>query len=385
MLIEYSASQRALQSELREYMSGIMTPELEAELAITEGGGPEYSKALRKLGADGWLGIGWPKEYGGQGRSAVEQFIFSDEVQRVLFPLPSLTLNTVGPALMTFGTDAQRQEYLPKILRGEVHFSIGYSEPEAGTDLASLRTTAVRDGDQWVINGQKVFTSLVEWADYVWLAARTDPEAKKHKGISIFIVDTKSEGFTMAPTRTIGDNACATTYYENVRVDSSMMVGEPGGGWKLITTQLNHERVTLMTVGLLQRMVDETTAWAHRTGRLEVGWVRMNLAEIHAKVDVLKLLNWRQAWKMGSAHLGPAEASTVKVFGSELYMEAYKKLLEVVGSPGCLRAGSPGAVLRGRLERMYRALMVLTFGGGTNEIQRDIIAQAGLRMPRPGM
>jgi alkylation response protein AidB-like acyl-CoA dehydrogenase len=335
------------------------------------------------MGADGWLGIGWPREYGGQGRSALEQHIFFDEVQRAGFPIPLLTLNTVGPTIMRHGTDAQRARYLPPILRGELHFSIGYTEPEAGTDLASLKTRAVLDGDVYVVNGQKVFTSLAAHADYIWLAVRTDPNAPKHKGISILIVDARAKGVTRTPTAVLGDNALCTTYYEDVRVPRENLVGAENQGWKIITNQLNHERVALFSSGMLERSLADVRDWARSAGRLDEPWVQAALGRAWARIEVLRLLLLRQACNIEHDRLSMAEASTVKVYGSELYVEIYRLLLEVLGVPGALKRGSPGAVLRGRLERYYRSTLVLTFGGGTNEVQRDIIAMAGLGIPRP--
>ncbi len=388
MYIDYTDSERVLVRELRAYFAEVVTDELLAEIGGTEGGGPLYTKALRRMGADGWLGIGWPKEFGGQGRSAIEQYIFFDEVQRAGFPIPFLTLCTVGPTLMKYGTDEQKAKFLPPILRGEMHFAIGYSEPGAGTDLAALRTRAVRDGDDYVVDGQKVFTSLAEYADYIWLAARTDPEAPRHKGISILMVDTRSKGFSLSPIHTLGENRTNATYYEGVRVPVSARVGRENEGWKLITTQLNHERVALSAPGPVDRFVDETTAWARETRRpgggrvIDEPWVQANLARARAAVQVLRLLTWRQAWNIDRGKLDPAESSTVKVFGSESFIRVYGALLEVLGQEGYLKEGSPGARLRGRIERFYRTSIVLTFGGGTNEVQRDIIATAGLGMPR---
>jgi len=388
MYLDYTAEQHALRAQLRDYFAALMTPELQEESETSEGGGPHYRAALRKMGADGWLGIGWPKEYGGQGRSVIEQFIFSDEVQRVGFPLPFLTINSVGPTIMRYGSDAQKAEFLPRILRGEVLFAIGYSEPSAGTDLAALRTRAVRDGDSYVINGSKVFTSLADFSDYIWLAARTDPDAKKHKGISIFMVDTKSPGYKCTPIWTMAGVRTNATYYEDVRVPASMRVGPENEGWSLIVNQLNHERISLVATGPAERLFEDVRQWAHRTllpgGRrvIDQEWVRLKLARVRAKLEALKLLNWRQAWAMTTDTLNFAEASTVKVFGTEFAVEAYRDLLEVLGHRGFLRRGSPEALLRGRLEKMHRAALILTFGGGTNEIQRDIIAMAGLGMPR---
>jgi 3-oxocholest-4-en-26-oyl-CoA dehydrogenase alpha subunit len=382
MYIDYTPEQQALRDELRAYFARLVTPEYQAELAESEGGGPLYMKAVRQLGADGWLGLGWPREYGGQGRTPVEQFIFFDEASRAGVMLPMLTINAVAPAIMEHGTPAQKAKYLPAILRGEAHFAIGYTEPSSGTDLASLRTRAVRDGDHWVINGSKLFTSQAEFADYIWLAARTDPDAPKHKGISMFIVPTSAPGYKITPIWTMGNVRTNATYYEDVRIPASDLVGQENGGWWLITTQLNHERIALSAVGFVDRIYQDVLAWARETGVIQRPWVQTHLARVLAKLEVLKLLNWQQAWSMARGTLNFAEASAVKVFGSEAYVEIYQLLLEVMGEAGTLRAGSPDAVVKGRVERMYRTTLILTFGGGTNEVQRDIIAMAGLGMPR---
>jgi alkylation response protein AidB-like acyl-CoA dehydrogenase len=388
MYIDYTPAERKLKAELRAYFQEIVTPELLAEVTGTEGGGPLYTKAIRRMGTDGWLGIGWPIEVGGRARPAIEQYIFFDEVQRAGFPIPFLTLCTVGPTLMKYGTDEQRARLLPPILRGELHFAIGYSEPEAGTDLASLKTRAVRDGDDYVVHGQKVFTSLAEHADYVWLAVRTDPDAPKHKGISILMVDRRLPGVSITPIHTLGGNRTNATYYDGVRVPASMRVGRENEGWRLITTQLNHERVALMSPGPAARFVEETIAFARETRRpdgrrvIDDPWVQQNLARARASIEVLELMTWRQAYNIDHGVLDPAESSAIKVFGSESFVQVYQLLLEVLGQPGVLKRGSPGALLQGRLETYYRTTLVLTFGGGVNEVQRDIIATAGLRMPR---
>jgi alkylation response protein AidB-like acyl-CoA dehydrogenase len=388
MFIDYTPEQKKLQGDLRAYFARVVTPEVLAENLDSEGGGPLYTRALRQMGQDGWLGIGWPKEYGGLERSAIDQYIFFDEVQRAGFAIPFLTLCTVGPTLIKYGTSEQKAKLLPRILKGELHFAIGYSEPGAGTDLAALTTKAVRDGDDYIVSGQKVFTSLAEYADYIWLAVRTDPAAPKHKGISILMVDTKSPGFSLSPIHTLGGNRTNVTYYDNVRVPASMRVAGENEGWKLITMQLNHERVALLAPGPVTRFVEEVIAWAKETrlcdGRrvIDQPWVQTHLARAHAHVEVLKLLAWRHASKIDQGTLDPAEASTVKVFGSESFVQIYSLLLEVLGPLGLVKTGSQGAVLRGRIESYYRTTLVLTFGGGVNEVQRDIIAMAGLGLPR---
>jgi alkylation response protein AidB-like acyl-CoA dehydrogenase len=388
MYIDLTPELRALRDELRTYFEKLMTPELLAELSSGgEGGGPQYRRALKRMGRDGWLGIGWPKEYGGQSRTPLEQFLFADEVQRAGFPLPFLTLNTVGPTLMAFGTPEQKAEFLPRILAGELHFAIGYSEPGAGTDLAGLTTAATRDGDEWVIQGQKTFTSLADFSDYIWLAARTDPEAKKHRGISIFIVPTTAPGFRLTPIWTMADVRTNATYYDGVRVPHRYLVGGENNGWGLITNQLNHERVSLFPIGPFERLSDDVRRFAQETkladGRrvIDQPFVRRNLAKCHAGAEALRLMLWKQAWTLTHSRLHPADASTVKVYASEFFVEAYRLLMEIVGAAGTIHRRSPGAVLAGRLERMYRSALILTFGGGTNEVQRDIIAMAGLQMP----
>jgi alkylation response protein AidB-like acyl-CoA dehydrogenase len=382
MFIDYTAEEKQLRDRLRAYLADLVTPEVMAEVAGTEGGGPLYHQVMQRMGADGWLGIGWPVEFGGQARPAMEQYIFFDEVQRAGFPIPFLTLCTVGPTLMKFGTEEQKASMLPRILAGKLHFSIGYSEPGAGTDLASLKTRAVRDGDHYVVNGQKVFTSLAEYADYVWLAVRTDPDAPKHKGISILMVDRRAPGVSLTPIHTLGGNRTNVTYYEDVRVPVSARVGRENEGWQLITTQLNHERVALLAPGPVARFVEETTAWARATGAIAQPRVQLALARAHAHIEALRLLAWRQAWMVGNDRLDPAGSSAVKVFGSESFIHIYQLLMEVLGPASALKAGSAGALLAGRMEMYYRTTLVLSFGGGTNEIQRDIIAQVALRMPR---
>ena len=388
MYIAYSPEQQAFEAQVRSMMAQFMTPELRVELAATEGGGPLYHHTMLALGARGWLGIGWPVENGGQGRSPIEEFIFFDEMHRCGFPIPLLTLTTVGPTLLRYGSPEQIRDLVPLILAGKLHFSIGYTEPSAGTDLASLKTTAVRDGEEYVISGQKVFISLADHADYLWLAARTDTNAARHKGISMIIVPMNAPGVSSTPIRNLGDNNIHTVYLEQVRVPLSNRVGPENGGWKLITNQLNHERVALMMVGPLRRISREVREWAINTpsgeGRsvLDLAWVRRNLAEVEAGLEVLLLMNWRQAWSMAKGQLTMEEASGIKVYGSEFYVKAHRLLLEVTGAAGTVKRGSPAAILNGDLERHYRATLVLTFGGGTNEIQRDIIAAAGLRLPR---
>jgi alkylation response protein AidB-like acyl-CoA dehydrogenase len=390
MHLDFTAEQQALRDEIRGYYRALFTPALRAALDAEwhEVGGPVFREVVGRMGADGWLGIGWPREYGGQGRTALEQLIFWDETYRARAPLPVIAVNTIGPTIMAYGSAAQKAELLPGIVRGELFFAVGYTEPGAGTDLASLTTRAVRDGDHYVIDGQKVFTTHAQDADYVWLAARTDPDAPKHKGLSIILVPTDSPGFSVTPIYTLGGERTNATYYEGVRVPVANRVGAEHDGWRLITAQLNHERVTLATPGLADRLLDEVWAWAARTpgpdgGRLlDEPWVQLDLARVYAKLEALKILAWRSAWAITTGVPAMAEASAVKVMGTELFIECYRLLLEIVGAAGLVPAGEPGALFGGLLEQAYRGAVTLTFGGGVNEVQRDIIAMAGLGLPR---
>ncbi|MGD0378753.1 MAG: acyl-CoA dehydrogenase family protein [Acidimicrobiales bacterium] len=388
MEIGYTEEQQALRQELREYYANLLTPEVEAELALSHGIGPMVRRITKQMASDGWLGIGWPKEYGGQGRSAIEQFIFFDESMRSGAPVPMLTINTVGPTIMNFGTDEQKAFFLPKILAGEIHFCIGYSEPQAGTDLAALQTRGVVDGEELVINGTKIFTSLAGDADYCWLAVRTDPDSSKHKGISMVIVPMNTPGVRVVPMQLLGDHNINYTFWEDVRVPLTNVVGGLNNGWSLITNQLNHERVTLCSPGIIERALGDVRQWAQDTkladGRrvIDQEWVRIALARVYAKLEFLRLINWKVAWNGTQGRLDVADASSIKVFGTEFYMEALRTLSEIVGQAGYLRRGSAEEVLHGRLEAYTRGLVILTFGGGTNEIQRDLIAIFGLGMPR---
>src|SRR5271165_377463 len=376
MRISYTPEQEELRRELRSYFTTLMTPERREALSSTQGEvgtGNAYRDVVSQMGKDGWLTLNWPKEYGGQDRSPMDSLIFTDEAAIAGAPVPFLTINSVAPTIMAFGTDEQKKFFLPKIAAGDLHFSIGYSEPGAGTDLANLRTTAVRDGDDYVVN--------------VWLAVRTNTEAKKHRGISVLIVPTTAEGFSWTPVHTMAGPDTSATYYQDVRVPAANLVGEENGGWKLVTNQLNHERVALVSAQPIFLALNAVREWAQNTkdtggSRLiDSEWVQLNLARVHAKAEVLKLINWELA-SSDAAAPSPADASAAKVFGTELATEAYRLLMEVLGTGATIRQDSPGALLRGRVERMHRACLILTFGGGTNEIQRDIIGMVALGLPR---
>ena len=384
MFLDLTDAQRGLQSELRAYFATLITPD-ERELMLTERHGPVYREVVRRMGRDGWLGVGWPEEYGGRGLGQVEQQIFVNEAALADVPLPSVTLQTVGPTLMARGSQEQRDHFLPRILAGDVHFAIGYTEPGAGTDLASLTTRAVRDGDSYVVNGHKIFTTGGHDADYIWLACRTDPDAPKHKGLSILIVDTSDPGYSWTPIITHdGAHHVNATYYTDVRVPVSMRVGEENAGWQLITAQLNHERVMLGPSGRIGVLRTQVREWAAShsgpdgSPLLEQPDVRRALARAGAAERVNELLNWQVAV---AETVDVADASATKVFGSEQVQQLGAELVEVVRRHGDL-ADEQTAELARWLDVQTKRNTVMTFGGGVNEVQRELIAMAGLKLPR---
>jgi alkylation response protein AidB-like acyl-CoA dehydrogenase len=389
--IEFTPEQLNLQREIRQYMKDIMTSELAQEMKnpeYFEGGGPEFRRLLKKMGSDGWIALSWPKKYGGREASPMEQYIFTDEVMRAGFPYPFLTTESVGPVLAEHGSEEIRKTVVQGILKGEVIIAVGYSEPGAGTDLASLTTKAEKTADGWLINGQKMWTSLANYADYVWLAARTDPDAAKpHKGLSMFLMPVDNPGFSLTPVHTLGVRTNAT-YYQDVQLPDSALVGELNNGWRMITGQLNRERLSLVNYGPIAALYEDTAQWAAQTlggdGQpiINQPWVQANLAKVKIGAEALRLICLKQAWAMTGGNLAMADASAAKVYGSEFFVECYRMLLEIMGQAGALHRDSIGAILQGKLEMRYRVGSVLTFGGGANEVQRDIISAAGLWMPR---
>jgi alkylation response protein AidB-like acyl-CoA dehydrogenase len=390
MDFELTPEQRQLEKEVKAYFEKNATLELHQEIdEFPEGEGPLCRQFVRQLGKDGWMGIGWPKEYGGQGRASIDQYIFFDlALGYYHIPIPMLALMTVGPTIMRVGTEEQKNRILPAILRGECVIAIAYTEPEAGTDLLSLKTTALRDGDYYVINGQKTFTSMGHSCDYFWLAVRTDPKAaKKYMGLSVFLVDAKTPGITVEPIKTMSGLLLNHEFLENVRVPKESLIGEENKGAEYLFMQLAHERVMLVPHSFSLRALRDVTRWASQTKFnggtvLDQPWVRNRLVDMALESEVLKLLNYRVAWMLTRGELPMVESSMIKVFGSEHIRRATDVALQVMGLYGQLQTGSKWVPVRGRPEHVYRMQVLLTFGGGTNEVLRDMMAMMGLGLPR---
>ncbi len=383
---DLSEDSKRLRAELRAYFADLITEEDRRDLVTQTEGGPTFDRILRQMGADGWLGLGFPEEYGGRGEDPEALFVFYDEVVRANAPLSLVTLNTVAPTLINHGTQEQKDFFLPKIFTGELMFAIGYTEPGAGTDLASLATRARIEGDELVINGNKVYTSAGVYADWIWLAVRTDPDALRHQGISVVLVPTSAPGFSVTEIHTVGGISTSATYYDDVRIPLSNVVGDLNQGWSLITSQLNHERVALAARnGIANEMYDQVLA---RTLEGKVGdrrlydvpWVRSTLAEVYALLSAADLISLRLVADVASNSLGGGDSAAAKVFGTEAVVTAYGRLQQVLGAAGLLRPGAHGAALEGRVESLGRRAQNNTFGGGTNEVMREIVAAKTLGM-----
>ncbi|MBZ5738811.1 acyl-CoA dehydrogenase [Nocardioides sp. GBK3QG-3] len=379
--LELTEAQRALKAELRAYFGSLASENEHRDMALDRHG-ETYQRVVKQMGDDGWMGVGWPQEYGGHGLGEIEQTIFANEAQYSDVHLPAVTLQTVGPTLIRYGSEKQKDLFLKRILAGDVHFAIGYSEPDAGTDLASLRTTAKRDGDHYVVNGQKLWTTGGHQADYVWLACRTDPDAPKHKGISILIVDTTDPGYSFTPIITADrSHHVNATYYNDVRVPVDMLVGEENQGWKLITTQLNHERVMLGPAGRLEGLRDKVAEWATKAGVIDRPDVRRVMGEVTTVFRVNELLNWEVARAAAIGEISVGDASSSKVFAADQVQHLAADLVDIVhryGDPADPETDALMTYLDGQSKRN----LVLTFGGGVQEVQRELIAMFGLSLPR---
>jgi len=390
MQVRFTEEQTGLQAQAESYFAQHLTTEVLDRLATEPRCGPT-TRALREtFGRDGWLGIAWPAEFGGRGGSVQDEHVVFDAGYRAGAPIPFLALKTVGPTLMRFGSNEQRTTYLPAILAGREEWAIGYSEAEAGSDLARLATRAVRDGDHYSISGAKVFTSGGDTADHIWLAARTGPAEDLHRNLSVFIVPTTAPGFSASPLPVMTGDHTSLTFYDDVRVPVGHRVGEEGQGWQIITSQLNRERVGIAnrSASWSRQILEDVVAWArtHRapdgTPHLDAAWVRERLAEAWTLVETATLMGWRAVDSLARDSLTPAEASSVKVLATEAHQDVCRLLLDVVGITGVLAPPAPHAAMRGRLEAQDRLATLYTFGGGANEIQRQIIAWSGLGLPR---
>ncbi len=385
----FSAENDAFREEVRQFIVDHVTPEVQEELFQfrLQGPGPLTKELFVKLGQKGWIGMSWPKEYGGQGRDPIDQYIFEEEFVRAGIPLDLNNILEQAPAIMTAGTEEQKAYYLPRLVKGEVVFALGYTEPSGGTDLASLRTRAEADGDDYVINGQKTFTSGAHYATHLYLMARTDPDVPKHKGISIFLVPMDTPGITVRPLWTIAGGRTNEVYLEDVRIPKDAMLGEKDNGWYIGASALNLGRAGA------RRYYTYVTAYEHvlqfvKTHKFngrslaEDPVIQDKLAELYAEAQVCRLFTLRSLSMVRRGVRPPYEISSEKVWGPDFHVKSTEIITQILGPYAQLWSGSEHTPDDGLYAKNYLGAMVSTFAHGSVQVMRDAIARRGLGLPR---
>lgn len=385
----FNADQQAFREEVREFIRARLTNELRVEIGEhpRKGPGPHLKKLHHEMGERGWLTISWPAEYGGGGKPISYSYILSDEAEYEHIVLPTVAMQMVGPTLMKMGSEEQKREFLPRVMRGEIEFALGYTEPNAGSDLASLMTRAVRDGDDYVINGQKVYTTHAHYATHIWLATRTDVDAPKHRGITLVIVPLDTPGVTVRPLWTMSDERTNEVFFDDVRIPAANRVGEENQGWYYMAMALDHERASSTVASPIERVFDELIEYAETTqshGKPLAAdpYFRLRIADMATRIHVSRLLSEKLVWMMDSGLVPNAESSMTKIWFTDTRQLLYQLGTELLGAYAQLAPGSPLAPLAGHIEQLYRDGPRRRFTAGTNEIQRNIIAQRGLGLPR---
>ncbi|MDQ1736087.1 MAG: hypothetical protein QOH56_2338 [Pseudonocardiales bacterium] len=391
MNFELDADQSAWRDEVRAFLRENVTPELLAEVGEhrTTLLGGEVAAFRKKIGAKGWFGLNWPAEFGGMDLGPIYQHILMDEFEYWGVQGPDLTVTSIAPMIMRHGTQQNREQFLPPIARGEVRYAVGYSEPNAGTDLASLKTRAELDGEEWVINGSKIWNSQAHVATHEWLCVRTDPEAPKHRGISVIIVPIDSPGVEVRPLITWADYRTNETFFTDVRVPRTNLIGQLNEGWQYITGALSLERGALTNAGDFRRHIDELkelvrVPLADGTRPVDNAEVRRAIAQLDADVEAAVLMGLEAASLLEVGEMPTITVTVAKVFTSELRQRIADVGTRIFGLAGALSPGDTAAPAAGRYEKLYRNAPLMRFGAGTNEVLRDVIAQRGYAMPRLG-
>jgi alkylation response protein AidB-like acyl-CoA dehydrogenase len=387
MDFSFSAEDQAFRAEVRAFLAEEL-----GDREIQRGGSidawKKYREFIQKLAAKGWLTLAWPEEWGGQGASHIKQLVYNEEMALAEAPATDLGSDRVGPTIMLYGTDEQKEKFLPPIVKGEAVWCQGFSEPGSGSDLASLQCKATLDGDEFVINGSKIWTSLAHFAEWIILLVRTDQDAPKHRGISYLLVDMKTQGVEVRPlVDMLGRHQFNEVFFDNVRVPRDALVGELNRGWYVATATLDFERSGIQRVIGSRKTYEQLVTYTRETmrgGRLliEHPLVRAKLADLRIEFEVGKNLSYRVAWMQNQTLVPNYEASVSKMFGSELSQRLANAGIEIMGLAGQLLPGSPWAPLKGKFETLYLNAAALTVAAGTSEIQRNIIAGRGLGLPR---
>ncbi len=384
MDFRFTEEQESFRQEICQFLDQEVTAEVLRETEEESRWGPHCWELLRKMGAKCWVAPSFPVEYGGLGLSRIYHFIVVEELDRrgaftIIHGLGRVGADMVGPTLLRYGTEEQKKEYLPGIARGEIEFALGYSEPQAGSDLAALQMRAVDNGDEYIISGQKTFNTHCHFVPYHWLAARTDPDAPPHKGISMFIVDMNTPGITIEPISTLGGERTNEVFYDDVHVPKRCLIGEKNQGWYYMSSALDQERI--LVTGNLEKFFQKLISYAKETGVAKNPLIRQRLAQTAIEINVARLLSYRLAWLQDREIAAPSDSAIEKAFVSELQQRLAAVGMQMLGLYGQLQHSDKYAPLQGAIERFFRACVVYTIGGGSSEIMRNIIARRGLRLP----
>ncbi len=374
--------------KLGEFLDRELTPEICRQHSMDLGLGPEARAFALKLGKAGWLGRGWPEKYGGSGGTVIEEYIMVQEFARREAFVPNIVARFMcGPVMLRNGSEAMKSEFLPRIASGEVEFSLGYTEPSSGSDLASLRMRAVDDGDSFIITGQKIFNTQSHFADYHWLAVRTDPDAPRHHGISLFVVDQHAPGITIRPIATLGGERTNEVFYDEVRVPKTRLVGELNKGFYYMAEALGYERLMLFQSRRLVPPFKRLLAYTKTVKRggfllCEDPGVRRHLAQMVTEIEVAQALEDRAFALLKNGDPLDHEAGLLKLYGSAMRQRFAERALDILGPLGRLDEGEPNAPLDGEMAKLAKTVVIDSIGGGTSEILKTVVATRGMGLPR---
>jgi alkylation response protein AidB-like acyl-CoA dehydrogenase len=378
----FTPEQERFRAEVRDFVGREWTSDGD-DRVVDEADWERQTQFRKALSQRGWLTRAWPPQWGGQDADQVDQAIYREEMALAGAPDADQGVDRVGPSLMLFGNEEQKQRFLPMISRAEIFWCQGFSEPESGSDLASLQTRAVLDGDSYVVNGQKIWTSNAHHADWIFLLARTDPDAPKHRGISFFLVDMRSPGITVQPLINMtGGHGFNQVFFDNVRVPRQNLVGEENRGWYIAATTLDFERSGINRIAAAVRVLDGLIDHVRGSTSLKTEAIRNQLAELKIEFDLGRMLAYRVAWMQSRKLIPNYEASMSKLFGSEVQQRLANFALNTLGLHGQLAHGSRSVLFDGRIEQYYLSTVSVTIAAGTSEVQRNIIATRGLGLPR---